>query len=383
MSMYGTRDAAKNWQECYTGHLEAIGFSVGKANPCMFVHHARDVKLLVHGDDYVSVGSRQSLNWLKVELEKKFKIKTNIIGSDEGDDKELKILNRIVRCTTKGFEYEADLRHAELICEEMGVVDSKGVDTPGIKEDEEEGEGDTVVPPLPREESTKFRAIAARANHLAADRPDIQFAVKEICKKMSSPAGQDWRKLKRLAKYLVKHPRMIQKYNMQEPIDTVKVYSDSDWAGCRKTRKSTSGGAVMIGNHCVRSWSKSQATIALSSAEAELIAIVKSTSEGIGMTSLLRDIGRSSKVQVYADASAALGIVARKGVGKVRHLDTSMLWIQQKELKNSVEFLKVHGVVNPADLMTKHLSAPVALVHKETLQLQDRSGRAQGASELR
>ena len=139
----------------------------------------------------------------------------------------------------------------------------------------------------------------------------------------------------------------------------------------------------MIGRHCIRSWSKTQSTIALSSAEAELIALVKSTTEGIGMTSLMRDVGRASKVQVYADASAALGIVARKGIGKVRHLDSSMLWIQQKELKNSVEFLKVHGVVNPADLMTKHLSAPVAAVHKETLQMQDRSGRAKGASEVR
>ena len=68
----------------------------------------------------------------------------------------------------------------------------------------------------------------------------------------------------------------------------------------------------MIGRHCIRSWSKTQATIALSSAEAELIALVKSTTEGIGMTSLMRDVGRSGKVQVYADASAALGIVARK-----------------------------------------------------------------------
>ena len=218
---------------------------------------------------------------------------------------------------------------------------------------------------------------------MAADRPDIQFAVKEICKKMSAPEPKDWRKLKRLAKYLIKHPRLVQTFDLQESIDTVRVYSDSDWAGCRDTRKSTSGGAIMIGRHCIRSWSKTQATIALSSAEAELIALVKSTTEGIGMASLLKDVGRSSKVQVYADASAALGIIARKGVGKVRHLDTSMLWIQQKEVKNSVEFLKVHGVVNPADLMTKHLAAPTAAVHKETLQIQDRSGRAQGATEIR
>ena len=139
----------------------------------------------------------------------------------------------------------------------------------------------------------------------------------------------------------------------------------------------------MIGKHCIRSWSKTQSTIALSSAEAELIALVKSTIEGIGIKSLLKDVGLCSKIQVFADASAALGIIARKGVGKVRHLDTSMLWIQQKELQNSVEFLKVHGVVNPADLMTKHLAAPTAQVHKDTLQMQDKSGRAVNASKVR
>ena len=139
----------------------------------------------------------------------------------------------------------------------------------------------------------------------------------------------------------------------------------------------------MIGKHCIRSWSKTQSTIALSSAEAELIALVKSTIEGIGIKSLLKDIGHASRVQVFADASAALGIIARKGVGKVRHLDTSMLWIQQKELQNAVEFLKVLGVVNPADLMTKHFAAPTAQVHKDTLQMQDQSGRAINASKVR
>ena len=200
---------------------------------------------------------------------------------------------------------------------------------------------------------------------------------------MGNPVASDWRKLKRLAKYLVKHPRKVQKFDLQEPTDDVRVYSDSDWAGCRKTRKSTSGGAIVIGSHCIRTWSKTQATLALSSAEAELVALVKATCEGIGMSPLLKDIGRGSKVQVYADASAALGIASRKGIGKLRHLDTSILWIQQKELRNSVEFLKVDGVVNPADLMTKNLAAPTANVHKETLKIEDRSGRAQNASNLR
>ena len=59
MSMYGTCDAAKNWQECYTGHLEEIGFVSGLANPCVFKHKHRDIQMMVHGDDYVSVASEE------------------------------------------------------------------------------------------------------------------------------------------------------------------------------------------------------------------------------------------------------------------------------------------------------------------------------------
>ena len=139
----------------------------------------------------------------------------------------------------------------------------------------------------------------------------------------------------------------------------------------------------MMGRHCLRTWSKTQATIALSSAEAELCAIVKATCEGIGMSTLLKDLKRSCKVQVYADASAALGVVFRKGIGKIRHLDTSRLWIQQKELQKAVEFLKVDGVINPADLMTKYMPAPTASTHKETLRTVDREGRAGKATQLR
>ena len=139
----------------------------------------------------------------------------------------------------------------------------------------------------------------------------------------------------------------------------------------------------MIGKHCIRTWSKTQATIALSSAEAELTALVKATCESIGMASLLKDIGRAAKIQVYADANAALGIVARKGSGRLRHIDTSILWVQQKELQKAVEFMKVHGVMNPADLMTKHLVTASMEEHMDRLQLRPEKGRAKSAANLR
>ena len=101
------------------------------------------------------------------------------------------------------------------------------------------------------------------------------------------------------------------------------------------------------------------------------------------MKSLMTDLNLLCKLQVYADASAALGVIARRGIGKIRHLDTSMLWIQQKELQKAVEFLKVDGVINPADLMTKHLAAPTARTHADTLGITELTGRAEKAANLR
>ena len=381
MSLYGTRDAAQNWQECYTAHLEALGFTSGKTNPCIFRHELRGIQTLVHGDDYVSIGDGKQLEWMRKELEKRFEVKSKVIGPDGDDGKELKVLNRVIRCEPDGYTYEPDQRHAEIIIEQMGVKDSRSVKTPGVKEEGDDVQNDEEE--LPREESGMYRAIAARSNYLAADRSDIQFAVKEICRSMSKPTRQCWSKLKRLAKYLAGKPRVVQRFKWQKEGKSIGIYSDSDWAGCRKSRKSTSGGAIVIGSHCIRTWSKTQATIALSSAEAELIALVKATCEGIGIASLMKDIGKTARIQVFADANAALGIVARKGTGRIRHLDTSILWVQQKELQKAVEFLKVHGVSNPADLMTKHLAVTPMEEYMERLQLFPEKGRAKSAANVR
>ena len=102
------------------------------------------------------------------------------------------------------------------------------------------------------------------------------------------------------------------------------AHSDTNWAGCVHTRESTSAGGIVYGEHLVRSWSKTQSGIALSSAEAELAGVVRTTAEMIGFAGMMKDLGSvlPGKSYIYADASAALGIIQRKGVGSIRHLDT-------------------------------------------------------------
>ena len=135
------------------------------------------------------------------------------------------------------------------------------------------------------------------------------------------------------------------RYDWQGHEHEVTGYSDTD--GCRETRKSTSGGAIMIGGHFIKGWSRTQNHITLSSAEAELIALVKCSTELLGVRSMLRDFGRSSEGVVYADSSAALAIARRKGADKMRHINVNSLWIQERQNENDLELRKVLGTEKP------------------------------------
>ena len=122
--LYGTRDAAVGWQRCLTEHLLSIGFEVGVGHPSVFVHRNRGICTLVHGDDDFSFGNLGDLRWLDGQLRRRFEVKTQIAGDsskDESLSEEIKMLNRVVRWTVAGFEYEVDPRHAEIIIEQLGV----------------------------------------------------------------------------------------------------------------------------------------------------------------------------------------------------------------------------------------------------------------------
>ena len=105
----------------------------------------------------------------------------------------------------------------------------------------------------------------------------------------------------------------------------------------------------MYGPCCIKSWSKTQNTVAQSSAEAELIATVKGATEAIGVLSLAKDLGIECSIRMHIDASAALGIVERRGVGRVRHLDVGMLWLQEQQLRQVIATQKILGAENPTD----------------------------------
>lgn len=191
---------------------------------------------MVHGDDFTVLSAREEIIWVKEEMEKKYTLKLRgILGVEQGDDRELTILNRALRWDHEGVKYEADPRHAELTIEGLGLRNAKEVVTPGVKEGNKSEEGGENDKELAGERATAYRKLTARANYLAQDRMDIQYAVKDLTRGMAKPTEEKWGALKRLVRYLKGRPRVTLQFPCQEKPLSIRVYVDSDFAGCRKT----------------------------------------------------------------------------------------------------------------------------------------------------
>ena len=187
LSLYGTRDAALNWTTTYTEFLVGLGFVKGKGCTCNF-QHPKGLMLTVHGDDFTSTGSTRDLAWLKVQFETKFEITAKVLGPEAGQEREIRVLNRILRWESHGIVYEPDQRHAEMVIRDLSLETAGSVLTPGTRAEHDVASAPSGVPSveleyepelMSAEDSTRFRGLAARCNYLAQDRADIQFACKE------------------------------------------------------------------------------------------------------------------------------------------------------------------------------------------------------------
>ncbi len=257
-----------------------MGLQAGyPSSACVFLHVERQLFCTVHGDDFTTVGGKESLDWFEAQLQHHYECTIGPrLGPGAEDAKECTILNRIIRWTAQGVEYEADPRQAEALLHECGLQGANTVATPGVKESSAQIAEDQ---PLEERLHTAYRSSAARANYLAADRPDIQFASKEVCRWMSAPTSCGWNGLKRLTRFLGGQPRLVYSFPFQE-VEAIDVEVDTDWAGCARTRKSTSGGCIMLGRHAVKTWSSTQTGVSFSSGEAEFYGTIRGAGMGLG-----------------------------------------------------------------------------------------------------
>ena len=112
----------------------------------------------------------------------------------------------------------------------------------------------------------------------------------------------------------------------------------------------------MRGNHHIKSWSVTQKRVTLSSAEAELAALVNASSETLGVIQMASGLGDNITVEVFVVSSAALAVTQKKGNGKMRHVKIGQLWVQETAEAEELMFRKIKGEESPTDLGTKHLT---------------------------
>ena len=194
-------------------------------------------------------------------------------------------------------------------------------------------------------------------NFLSQDSPELMYPAKELSKEMANPVIGAWKRLKRVARFVKARKSVIRDFPWQDECVEVNVYADSDWGGRRGSRKSSSGGLFMIGKHCVKTWNTSQGSVALSSAEAELYAMIEAVIRAKGVINVMIELGFEvqQELQLHTDSSAAKSFVSRKGLGEMKHLEIRDLWLQREVALGKVSVNKVDGTKNPADLMTKYL----------------------------
>ena len=224
--------------------------------------------------------------------------------------------------------------------------------------------------PLTPDQHKVYRRVVGKLQWLSFTRPDIAYSTKELARGLHQPTEADWKKAKHLLRYLrgtsshTQQLRPTTTLNTNKAVLDMDIHVDADWAGCPSTRKSTTGFVIYILGTPVSFGSRTQATIALSSAESELYAICTGTSEGLHLKMFLQESGLASKVniRIHTDSTAGKSIATRQGTSKkAKHIDIRCLYTQQLTKDGIISIHKINTTRNTADILTKYIS-------RETLQ---------------
>ena len=192
--------------------------------------------------------------------------------------------------------------------------------TPGLQVTEKDLATEEQLPELL---AGLYRRVTGRLLYVAGQRPDVQQAVKELARGLSSPTEIHRARLKRVMRYLVDKRTSIWKFEptANEARDNeLTATSDSDLGGCVKTRKCTPG-IVLRYAGCTRATiSRTQGCVRLSSAEAEYYGMVSALAEAKQIQEILSEYHEDTHIILETDSSAAKTNAECFGCGKMKHI---------------------------------------------------------------
>jgi len=367
-ALYGLKSSPKLWQTHFASTMSKFDFERCKSDANLYRHVDGDLYVLCYVDDLLIVGEKSRVDSTFALLSSELVMKNTGTLCEENDKRNF-LGRQLTRTADSSILISMDPTYVAKILEESGMSKCRAANTPGTEalkrkiEDEYE---------LSREDHSAYRKLVGQLLWLAPVRPDIAYGVKELSRGVSSPTAEHLSKAKHLLRYLSGtrdyclelKPKLY--LNEKNTNLTITVHTDSDWAGCTSTRKSTSGVLCSVLGVSISALSRTQQTLALSSGEAELYALGLGVSEALFIKSLVLEaqFAKTCHITLYTDSTAGKSMSNRWGTTrKTKHIELRFLFVQELITSGVVVVKKVLGTLNPADILTKYVSREILERH--------------------
>ena len=364
-ALYGLKQSPRVWYTTFARFLKKHGFIPINADSSVFINPTSGTIVALYVDDVQITGpSKQAIQTVKNALNKEFRM-TDLgpcafyLGMTITRDRP----NRILRLGQAGY-VEKMLRTASM-------WECKPVATPM----------ETTSHPQPAEEGYTAShellkayqsAVGSLMYAMLGTRPDLAYSVSVLSRYASNPAVAHWAAVKRVFRYL--RATVNLQLTFQGRIEPLNGFTDSDWAG-DSTRRSTSGYVFSIGSGIISWSSKRQATVALSTCEAEYIGMTEASKEAIWLRRLLAQLHPSSKepqaVIIYGDNQGAIALAKNPEFhARTKHIDIRQHYVREQVENGSVELQYVPTDKQVADGLTKALCKEKFIAFRKALGLE-------------
>ncbi|PKU78407.1 Retrovirus-related Pol polyprotein from transposon TNT 1-94 [Dendrobium catenatum] len=344
-AIYDLKQSPRQWYATLSTHLQQFGFKFSAADPSLMVYHSSSSSLyiLIYVDDILLTGNdKVIMDKLLTSLKATFSMR--YLGNLS------QFLGIHVTALPSGIHLNQAL-YARSIVQKAGMENSKTVSTPSslksvISSDRLQQFSNPVL----------YRQLAGSLQYLTLTRPDIAFAVQQVCQHMHNPHQVHFEQLKRLLRYVngtISYGLSLSRGSME-----LHCYADSDWAGDSTDRKSVSGYCNFIGNSLISWQVKKQSTVARSSTEAEYRSLAIAASEVIWLRRLLSDFNLppQAPMPLYCDNTSAIALANNP----VFHARTKHIEVDCHFIRDCIQTKQiiVHHLATQdqiADLFTKSL----------------------------
>lgn len=319
-SLYGLKQAPLCWNTALKKTLKDIGLSPLKNDPCVFKNSGNSIYLGIYVDDGFLIGeSNDEIEEIIGELKKIYKINVGK-GSNE------MFLGLEIKKEENGIHVSQE-KYVKDMLKKYKMQDCNGTKTPIVASTKESIQDNAEEIKFPYRE-----AVGSLIYLSTKTRPDVSFAVNYESRSVEKPTQEDLTQVKRTMRYLKDTAGLGILYKNSGNLDKLTVFSDSDYAGDLKTRRSTTGYICMLNGAPIAWCSRRQPIVALSSTEAEFIAAAEAVKEVIFLKSLIEELlSTKIDIELNVDNTSAIAMI-KSGKFNVRskHIDTRYYFISEK-----------------------------------------------------